>query len=50
MARARSFTPDGDARMVVTMLTEMRRRDVQLACIAMRPRGGMSSAIVLELV
>lgn len=38
------------ARMVVTMLNELRRRDGQLACVGMCAGGGMGSALVLERV
>jgi acetyl-CoA C-acetyltransferase len=37
-------------RMVVTMLGEMRRRGVPLACVSMCAGGGMGSAMVLELL
>jgi acetyl-CoA C-acetyltransferase len=36
------------ARMVVTMLGEMRRRDVDLALVGMCAGGGMASALVIE--
>ncbi|WTX00077.1 thiolase family protein [Streptomycetaceae bacterium NBC_01309] len=36
------------ARMVVTMLGEMRRRDAALGCVSMCAGGGMGSALVLE--
>jgi acetyl-CoA C-acetyltransferase len=36
-------------RMVVTMLAEMRRRGVQLGCVAMCAGGGMGSALILEI-
>jgi acetyl-CoA C-acetyltransferase len=38
------------ARMIVTMLSEMRRRGVQLGCVSMCAGGGMGSALVLELL
>jgi acetyl-CoA C-acetyltransferase len=38
------------ARMVVTMLAEMRRRGAQLGCVSMCAGGGMGSALVLELL
>ncbi|WP_436776545.1 thiolase family protein [Yinghuangia sp. YIM S09857] len=38
------------ARMIVTMLGEMRRRDVALGCVSMCAGGGMGSALVLERV
>jgi acetyl-CoA C-acetyltransferase len=37
-------------RMIVTMLHEMRRRQVSLGCVAMCAGGGMGSALVLELL
>jgi acetyl-CoA C-acetyltransferase len=37
------------ARMIVTMLGEMRRRDVPLACVSMCAGGGMGAALILEL-
>ncbi len=36
------------ARMVVTMLGELARRDATLGCVAMCAGGGMGSALVLE--
>ncbi|MBV9486490.1 MAG: acetyl-CoA C-acyltransferase, partial [Frankiaceae bacterium] len=36
-------------RMIVTMLAEMRRREVSLGCVAMCAGGGMGSALILEL-
>jgi acetyl-CoA acetyltransferase family protein len=38
------------ARMVVTMVNELRRRDATLGCVAMCAGGGMGSALVLERV
>ncbi len=38
------------ARMVVTMLHELRRRGGQLGCVSMCAGGGMGSALVLELL
>jgi acetyl-CoA C-acetyltransferase len=37
------------ARMVVTMLAEMRRRGVSLGCVSMCAGGGMGAALILEL-
>jgi acetyl-CoA C-acetyltransferase len=37
------------ARMVVTMLHELRRRGQSLGCVAMCAGGGMGSALVVEL-
>jgi len=37
------------ARMIVTMLAEMRRRDVPLGCVSMCAGGGMGAALILEL-
>jgi acetyl-CoA C-acetyltransferase len=37
------------ARMIVTMLGEMRRRDVPLAVVSMCAGGGMGAALILEL-
>jgi acetyl-CoA C-acetyltransferase len=37
------------ARMIVTMLAEMRRRGASLACVSMCAGGGMGSAMILEL-
>jgi acetyl-CoA acetyltransferase family protein len=38
------------ARMVVTMLGELARRDATLGCVAMCAGGGMGSALVLERI
>ena len=38
------------ARMVVSMLHELRRRDRTMGCVAMCAGGGMGSALVLELL
>jgi acetyl-CoA C-acetyltransferase len=38
------------ARMVVTMLGELRRRGAALGCVAMCAGGGMGSALILELL
>jgi acetyl-CoA acetyltransferase family protein len=38
------------ARMVVTMLHELRRRGQSMGCVAMCAGGGMGSALVLELL
>jgi acetyl-CoA C-acetyltransferase len=38
------------ARMVVTMLHELRRRDGHLGLVSMCAGGGMGSALVLELL
>jgi acetyl-CoA C-acetyltransferase len=38
------------ARMVVTMLHELRRREQSLGCVAMCAGGGMGGALVLELL
>ena len=38
------------ARMVVTMLHELRRRGGTLGCVSMCAGGGMGSALVLELL
>jgi len=38
------------ARMVVSMLHELRRRDLTLGCVAMCAGGGMGSALVMELL
>lgn len=38
------------ARMVVTMLHELRRRGGSVGCVSMCAGGGMASALVLELV
>ena len=38
------------ARMVVSMLHELRRRDLTTGCVAMCAGGGMGSALVLELI
>jgi acetyl-CoA C-acetyltransferase len=38
------------ARMVVTMLNELRRRGNTLGCVSMCAGGGMGSALVLEIV
>ncbi len=38
------------ARMVVSMIHELRRRDQALGCVAMCAGGGMGSALVLELL
>ncbi len=38
------------ARMVVTMLHELRRRGLTTGCVAMCAGGGMGSALVLELL
>lgn len=38
------------ARMVVTMLHELRRRDAAVGCVSMCAGGGMASAMVLELL
>jgi acetyl-CoA acetyltransferase family protein len=37
-------------RMIVTMLGEMRRRQVSLGCVSMCAGGGMGSALILELL
>jgi acetyl-CoA C-acetyltransferase len=38
------------ARMVVTMVHELRRRGLTIGCVAMCAGGGMGSALVLELL
>jgi acetyl-CoA C-acetyltransferase len=38
------------ARMVITMLGELRRRGQTLGCVSMCAGGGMGSALVLELI
>ncbi|HXY92311.1 MAG TPA: thiolase family protein [Acidimicrobiia bacterium] len=38
------------ARMVVTMVNELRRRDRTIGCVSMCAGGGMGSALVLEVV
>jgi len=38
------------ARMVVTMLHELRRRGGNVGCVSMCAGGGMASALILELV
>ena len=38
------------ARMVVTMLHELRRQEGTLGCVSMCAGGGMGSALVLELL
>jgi acetyl-CoA acetyltransferase family protein len=38
------------ARMVVSMLHELRRRDQTMGCVAMCAGGGMGSALILELL
>jgi len=38
------------ARMVVSMIHELRRRDATMGCVAMCAGGGMGSALVLELL
>lgn len=38
------------ARMVVTMINELRRRQQTVGCVSMCAGGGMGSALVLELV
>src|SRR5690606_8196278 len=38
------------ARMVVSMVHELRRREQSLGCVAMCAGGGMGSALVLELL
>lgn len=38
------------ARMVVSMIHELRRRDLTMGCVAMCAGGGMGSALVLELL
>ncbi len=38
------------ARMVVSMVHELRRRNLSVGCVAMCAGGGMGSALVLELV
>lgn len=38
------------ARMVVTMLNELRRRKQSVGCVSMCAGGGMASALVLELL
>ena len=38
------------ARMVVTMINELRRRDATFGCVAMCAGGGMGSALVLERI
>jgi len=38
------------ARMVVTMLHELRRRAASVGCVSMCAGGGMASALILELV
>jgi acetyl-CoA acetyltransferase family protein len=38
------------ARMLVTMLHELRRRDQRVGCVSMCAGGGMGSALVLELL
>lgn len=37
------------ARMVVTMLNELRRREKNVGCVSMCAGGGMASALVLEI-
>jgi acetyl-CoA C-acetyltransferase len=36
--------------MVVSMLHELRRRELALGCVAMCAGGGMGSALVVELL
>ena len=36
------------ARLVVSTVAELQRRDARLACISMCSRGGMGAALVLE--
>jgi acetyl-CoA acetyltransferase len=38
------------ARMVITMLGELRRRQQSVGCVAMCAGGGMGSALVVELL
>jgi acetyl-CoA C-acetyltransferase len=38
------------ARMLVTMLHELRRRDARTGCVSMCAGGGMGSAMVIELL
>lgn len=38
------------ARMVVSMIHELRRRDAELGCVAMCAGGGMGSALILEMI
>ncbi len=38
------------ARMVVSMIHELRRRDLTVGCVAMCAGGGMGSALILELL
>jgi acetyl-CoA C-acetyltransferase len=38
------------ARMVVSMLHELRRRQLRTGCVAMCAGGGMGSALVMELL
>jgi acetyl-CoA C-acetyltransferase len=38
------------ARMVVSMIHELRRRDLTMGCVAMCAGGGMGSALILELL
>jgi acetyl-CoA C-acetyltransferase len=38
------------ARMVVTMMSELRRRGATLGCVSMCAGGGMGSALILELL
>jgi len=38
------------ARMVVSMIHELRRRDQTMGCVAMCAGGGMGSALILELL
>ena len=38
------------ARMVVSMLHELRRRELSLGCVAMCAGGEMGSALVIELL
>lgn len=38
------------ARMVVTMINQLRQRDLHIGCVAMCAGGGMGAAMVLELI
>jgi acetyl-CoA C-acetyltransferase len=38
------------ARMVITMVHELRRRGLTIGCVALCAGGGMGSAVVLEVI
>jgi acetyl-CoA acetyltransferase len=42
-------TPIGRARMIVTMIHELRRRGLQFGCVSMCAGGGMGSSLILEV-